>query len=84
MTDSRMIPPPNTGRVIKLSQCEARTLMNFQRSAYAKQLREILLKVLDDERTAYETQPAAEETRQRVKAVKDMIDLLFSSRVELR
>ena len=58
--------------------------MNFQRSAYAKQLREILLKVLDDERTEYETHPAAEETRQRVKAVKDVLDLLFSSRVELR
>lgn len=83
MIANRLVFPGGTGRVLKLSRTEASTLSNFQRSAYAAPIKEILLKVLDDTRIRNETNTATEENRLRVQAAKDMIEVLFSGKVEL-
>lgn len=75
--------PETEGRTVRLSRTEARTLSGFQRSAYAKPMKEILLKLLDDSRIHNESNPATEENRLRVQAVKEVVETLFAGKVEL-
>lgn len=71
------------GEPIKVSRSEASTLTGFRRSAYAEPIKEILNKVLDNSRVRNETQPATEENRLRIAAVKEVMATLFDGKVEL-
>lgn len=83
MAASKLHRADTSGRVIALQQAEARTLMSFQRSAYAPVIKEILLKILDDSRLQNETETANEENRLRVQGARAVIETLFTGKVEL-
>lgn len=83
MTAHRLPMPVGTGRVVRLNRTEASTLTGFQRSAYAEPIKAILLKLLDESRLINETETATEENRMRVAAAKELIEVLFTGKVEL-
>lgn len=69
---------------IPLTRHNAQTLTAFRRSPYAAALEEIVLDVLAVTREEFETNPATEERRLRVVAVKDVLDTLFRGQVTLK
>ena len=83
MSANRLPLPTTSGREVALSRTEASTLVNFRRTAYAAPIKEILLKVLDEARLENETTVSTEENRARVAAAKDLITVLFDSKVVL-
>ena len=69
---------------IPVGKQQAQTLAAFRRSVYGPAVEEILLDILAVTREEFETNPATEERRYRVHAVKDVLDTLFRGQLVLK